>query len=151
MICVLQRASAATLTVNHQPHASCDGPTLVVLAALEPADTDADLLWIADKLVNIRIFRDDADKMNLSVLDTSANLLLVSNFTLAADASRGRRPSFDSAMPPHLAEPMFARFVDIVRARCPRVSTGVFAAHMHLTFTNDGPVTLILNSSARPK
>lgn len=147
MISVIQRVSFASITVDSKPHASFTGPGLVVLAALVPTDTDADLSRTADKLVNLRIFPDEGGKMNRSLLDIAGDILLVSNFTLAADASRGRRPSFDAAMPPALAAPAFARFADCVRALTPRVHTGVFGAHMTITLTNDGPITLVLNSN----
>lgn len=153
MISVIQRVSSAAITVDSHPglSASFNGHGLVVLAALVPSDTDADLAWTSEKLVNLRIFPDDHGKMNRSLLDIAGDILLVSNFTLAADASRGRRPSFDAAMPPTLAQPAFARFVELVRAIAPRVHTGVFGAHMSITLTNDGPITLVLNSNDRPR
>lgn len=135
---VVQRVARARLEVDGVLRAEVPGPGLVVLVGIEATDTDADLAWTADKLPNLRIFPDDQGKM-----------LLIPNFTLAGDAARGRRPSFDRAMKPDLSEPAFTRLVELSRAIYPAVTTGVFRAHMHVDLTNDGPVTLILDSRDR--
>ena len=148
MKAVVQRVNAATLEVDDRP-VSQIGPGLVVLAAVEEHDTDRDRDWMADKLANLRVFTDDGGKMNLSILDTRGQMLLVSNFTVAGDTRKGRRPSFVSAMKPPEAEHAFDRLVAAVRALGVPVQTGVFGAHMHVAIHNDGPVTLVLDSKAK--
>lgn len=146
---VVQRVARARLEVDGVLRAEVPGPGLVVLVGIEATDTDADLAWTADKLPNLRIFPDDQGKMNRSLIDIAGTMLLIPNFTLAGDAARGRRPSFDRAMKPDLSEPAFTRLVELSRAIYPAVTTGVFRAHMHVDLTNDGPVTLILDSRDR--
>jgi D-tyrosyl-tRNA(Tyr) deacylase len=103
---------------------------------------------MAEKLATIRIFEDAAGKMNLSVRDVGGAILLVPNFTLAGDARKGRRPSFDGAMKPELAEPMFQELAGAVRGLGVPVQAGVFRAHMRVSLVNDGPVTILLESAA---
>jgi D-tyrosyl-tRNA(Tyr) deacylase len=147
MKAVVQRVSEASLSVEGRVVAAVPSPGgLVVLAGLEERDTPDDRRWMAEKLVNLRIFGDAQGKMNLSVLDIGGSILMVSNFTVAGDAARGRRPSFDHAMKPELARSEFALLCAAVRALCPRVSEGVFGAHMHVSLVNDGPVTILLES-----
>lgn len=146
---VVQRVASATLHVeadgSERAHASI-GHGLVVLAGVEKDDRDSDADWMAAKIVNLRIFNDDESKMNRSVLDVGGEVLLVSNFTVAGDARKGRRPSFDNAMRPPEAEAAFNGLVERVRALGVRVQTGVFGAHMHVQLVNDGPVTIWLDS-----
>ena len=108
------------------------------------ADTPADLGYIVDKVAHLRIFADDAGKMNRSVLDVGGGVLVVSQFTLYGDAVKGRRPSFVEAARPEVAIPLYERFVTLLRERVPRVETGEFGAMMDVDLVNDGPVTLIL-------
>jgi D-tyrosyl-tRNA(Tyr) deacylase len=129
--------------------ARCEGPGLLVLAGLEAADTEEDLKWMAEKIANLRIFPDDAGKMNRSVIDAGGAVVLVPNFTLAGEAARGRRPSFDNAMKPELSESAFARFAQMVGALGVRVEMGVFRAHMNVSLVNDGPITIWLDSGER--
>lgn len=125
------------------------GPGLVVLAAVEQEDTPADREWLADKLINLRIFSDDQGKMNRSVLEIGGSILLISNFTVAGDARKGRRPSFDRAMRPPEAKAEFEALVQrIADLGCP-VKTGVFAADMQVDLVNDGPVTIWIDSKQR--
>jgi D-tyrosyl-tRNA(Tyr) deacylase len=158
MILVIQRVTSATV-VAHVEGAPATratiGPGLLVLVGILTTDTEADLAWCAAKIADLRIFEDAAGKMNLSVRDMLAareagavpgGVMLVPNFTLAADASKGRRPSFDRAMRPELAQPMFERFAALVAQQGVPVATGVFRAHMEVTLTNDGPITLIVQS-----
>jgi D-tyrosyl-tRNA(Tyr) deacylase len=151
MRAVVQRVSSASVEVEGTVRARCEGPGLLVLAGLEAADTDEDLKWIAEKIANLRIFPDDAGKMNRSVIDAGGAVVLVPNFTLAGEAARGRRPSFDNAMKPELSEPAFARFARMLGGLGPRVETGVFRAHMNVGLVNDGPITIWLDSRARGK
>lgn len=150
MRAVVQRVSRASLTVDGVERAAVPVETggLVVLVGLEESDAPADRDWMADKVVNLRIFPDADGKMNRSVLDAGGAVMLVPNFTLAGSAQRGRRPSFDRAMRPERSEGEFALLVEEVRRLCPRVSVGVFRAHMELSLTNDGPVTILLDSRA---
>jgi D-tyrosyl-tRNA(Tyr) deacylase len=145
---VVQRVDAATLEVGDEMVAQI-GAGLVVLAAVEEGDTERDRGWMAEKLANLRVFTDEGGKMNLSLLDVGGEMLLVSNFTVAGDTRKGRRPSFTAAMRPPEAERAFDALAGAVRARGVPVQTGVFGAHMHVTIQNDGPVTLIVDSRAR--
>ena len=153
MKAVIQRVASASVTVDGVVRAQTapDKRGLLVLAGLEETDQPADLQWMAEKIANIRIFPDDADKMNLSVLDVGGTIILVPNFTLAGDAIKGRRPSFDRAMKPERSEGEFERFVAHVRALAPDVQTGVFRAHMEVRLLNDGPVTMLLDSALRAR
>ena len=146
---VIQRISSGTVEVDGTTRARADGPGLLVLAGREETDTRDDLQWTAEKIVHLRIFPDDAGKMNRSVIDIGGTIILVPNFTLAGEAARGRRPSFDKAMKPERSEPEFHAFADVVRALHGRVETGVFRAHMRVTLVNDGPVTIWLDSRQR--
>jgi D-aminoacyl-tRNA deacylase len=123
---------------------------LLVLLGVGQDDQIPDSDFMAEKIVNLRIFSDQAGKMNRSLLETGGGLLVVSQFTLYGDCRKGRRPSFDSAAPAELARSLYERFVATARAaggdRGMRVETGVFQAHMKVSLTNDGPVTLIVES-----
>ncbi len=150
MRAVVQRVSRATLTADGRAVASFDAPGgLVVLAGLEERDTADDRRWMAEKIAHLRIFPDDEGRMNRSVLDAGGWVLLVPNFTVAGDAAKGRRPSFDNAMRPPRAAEEFALLAAAVRTLCPRVSEGVFGAHMHVELVNDGPVTILLQSPGK--
>ena len=147
MKAVVQRVSIASLTVDDCDVAAVAPPGgLVVLVGLEERDTAEDRRWMADKLVNLRIFQDAAGKLNLSVLDAAGAIMLVPNFTVAGDAAKGRRPSFDNPMKPERAREEFGLLCAAVRAACPRVCDGVFGTHMHVSLVNDGPITILLES-----
>lgn len=147
MKAVVQRVSTASLTVDGGEVAAVAPPGgLVVLIGLEERDTADDRKWMADKLVNLRIFTDAQGKLNLSILDIGGSVMLVPNFTVAGDAAKGRRPSFDNAMKPARAKDEFALLCAAVRTACPRVCEGVFGAHMHVSLINDGPITILLES-----
>lgn len=122
------------------------GPGLVVLIGVSKTDTAADAGVLAGKLVNLRIFSDAEGKMNLSALDTGAQLLLVSQFTLYGDCSRGRRPGFERAAPPEAARELYEYAVAQIRAHGLLVRTGVFREHMEVELVNDGPVTFLLET-----
>lgn len=152
MIIVAQRVSEARVRVEEGPGAGHDesiGRGLVLLVAVEHADTEADLDWGADKCANLRIFPDDAGKMNRSLLDLPADdrgVMVISQFTLAGDAQKGNRPSFVDAAPPDKAAPLVERLASRLESHHGlRVARGVFAAHMLVSLTNDGPVTITLN------
>lgn len=150
MKAVVQRVSRASLTVEDRIVAEVPAPGgLVVLVGIEQRDTPDDRRWMAEKIANLRIFPDDQGRMNLSVLDLGGAVLLVPNFTVAGDAIKGRRPSFDNAMRPPRAAEEFALLAAALRAVCPRVCEGVFGAHMHIALVNDGPVTILLESPSR--
>ena len=122
------------------------GPGLVVLVAVGKEDTAATAGAMAEKVANLRIFGDDAGKMNRSLLDTGAAALAISQFTLYGDARGQRRPSFIQAAPPELGKSLYEEFVRALRALDVRVETGVFQAHMAVELVNDGPVTILLDS-----
>ena len=152
MRALVQRVSQASVSVAGET-AGAIGAGLLVLLGFSAEDTDEDASYIVGKAVNLRIFADDEGRFNRSALDVGAELLLVSQFTLYADTRRGRRPSFSSAAPPERAEAEFDRAVELFRQSGLRVETGVFQAHMMVSSTNDGPVTIMLDSAdrARPR
>ena len=123
------------------------GPGFLVLAGFSPADTDAQLAWMAEKILGLRVFGDDEGKMNRDLADVSGGILVVSQFTLYGDASKGRRPSFIDAAPPNLAVPLYEKFVALLKEKSAGkvpVETGEFGAMMDVELVNDGPVTLML-------
>ncbi|KRG69336.1 D-aminoacyl-tRNA deacylase [Pseudoxanthomonas dokdonensis] len=144
MLCLIQRVSRAQVDIDGQTVGAI-GAGLLALVAMEPGDSDAQLARMADRLLGYRVFADDAGRMNRSLADTGGGLLLVSQFTLAADTRSGMRPSFTTAAPPAEAERNFNEFVRICRDRHPPgVETGRFGAHMVVSLSNDGPVTFLL-------
>lgn len=144
MRAVVQRVARAKVEVDEASVGSIERGLLVLVGVAE-GDTEADLEWLARKLVALRIFPDESGKMNLSVADVSGSVLLVSQFTLCADVGKGTRPSFGKAMAPEQAQAMFERLVAKVAEAVP-VATGRFGAHMMVELVNDGPVTLWLDS-----
>ncbi len=145
MRAVVQRVSHAKVTVDNETVGQI-GPGLLVYAAAAPDDGDADIAYIAEKVAHLRIFPDAECKMNLSVADARGSVLLVSAFTVQADARKGRRPSFDSSASGPVAEPLIAQLVAAVRAYGLPVETGRFAAHMLVESVNDGPICVLLDS-----
>jgi D-tyrosyl-tRNA(Tyr) deacylase len=148
MRAVIQRVSQAQVTVDGAVTGKIDRGLLVLLGVTKP-DTAEDARFLAEKVLNLRIFSDDESKMNLSVLDVRGELLVVSQFTLYGDCRKGRRPSFDAAAPAEQARTLYEKFVEAAGASGLRVATGVFQAHMEVSLINDGPVTLILESPAK--
>jgi D-aminoacyl-tRNA deacylase len=144
MIGLLQRVSQAQVSVAGETVGKI-GPGLLVLVCAEPADTEDHARRFVDKLLKLRIFADDAGKMNRSVADVGGGVLLVSQFTLAADTSGGNRPSFTGAAPALLGERLYDTVVQIARARHPLVQCGRFGADMQVLLVNDGPVTIPLH------
>jgi D-tyrosyl-tRNA(Tyr) deacylase len=123
------------------------GPGLLVYLSVGRGDHQTDAEFMADKLVNLRIFADEAGKMNRSVIDVGGGVLLVSNFTLHGDCRKGRRPSFDAAGEPGLAEPLYEKVAELMGQSGVRVERGSFGAHMQVSSVNDGPVTFLLDST----
>jgi D-aminoacyl-tRNA deacylase len=117
-----------------------------VLLGVAADDGDADLAYLVEKTAGLRIFEDDAGKMNRSLEDANGALLVVSQFTLFGDVRRGRRPSFDNAAPPQVADALYQRYVELLRGKGLKVETGVFQAMMKVELVNDGPVTILLDS-----
>ena len=146
MRAIVQRVKRGAVSVDGKTTGTVD-TGLVVLIGATHKDTEAEAQRLAHKTANLRIFEDDAGKMNLSALDVGAGILVVSQFTLYADCKRGRRPSFIEAAPPEVAEPLVEHFVGALReAGIARVETGVFRAYMLVEIHNDGPVTIILDT-----
>lgn len=141
MIALLQRVSEARVDIAGETVGQI-GAGLLVLVCAEPADTEAVVQKLLAKILKLRIFADEAGKMNRSVQDEGGGLLIVSQFTLAADTSGGNRPGFTGAAPPALGEALYDRFVGLARAQHPQVATGRFGADMQVHLVNDGPVTI---------
>ena len=143
MRAVVQRVSRASVRVDGEAVGAI-GPGLMILLGVGPADDEATARALAEKIVGMRIFEDAAGKTNLAAVDVGAEVLVVSQFTLYADTSRGRRPGFTAAAPPAVAQPLVERFAALVAERGLRVATGRFGAHMAVELVNDGPVTIVL-------
>ncbi|HMN93671.1 MAG TPA: D-aminoacyl-tRNA deacylase [Hydrogenophaga sp.] len=143
MIVLLQRVSSARVEIGGETVGAI-GPGLLALVCAEPQDTESVCQRMLDKILKLRIFGDEQGKMNRSVQDVGGGLLLVSQFTLAADTRHGNRPGFTAAAPPELGRALFDRFVALARARHPQVETGRFGAEMAVHLVNDGPVTIPL-------
>ncbi len=141
----VQRVSQARVEVAGEVVGQI-GRGLLVLLGVAQGDTEAEARYLADKLVGLRIFEDEAGKMNLGLTDVGGAMLVVSQFTLLGDTRKGRRPSFIAAAPPETAEALYEVFVAAVRALGVEVATGRFRTNMAVTLTNDGPVTLIVES-----
>jgi D-tyrosyl-tRNA(Tyr) deacylase len=142
----IQRVSEASVTVAGEVTGKI-GRGLLVLLGVGPQDGAAEVEWLAEKLVHLRIFEDEAGKKNLSLVETGGAMLVVSQFTLFGDARKGRRPSFTDAAPPELAERLYGEFVARIRRLGIDVETGVFRAHMDVALVNDGPVTLWIDTA----
>ena len=143
---VCQRVLEAQVKVNGQSVGRI-GKGLLVYLSVGKGDTENDAQFMADKLVNLRIFADEAGKMNRSVLDIGGQILLVSNFTLHGDCRKGRRPGFDAAAEPNSAQKLYEATGDFIARQGVPVEKGVFGEYMHVSSVNDGPVTFILDSS----
>lgn len=145
MICLIQRVRSSQLHIEGALHAEI-GQGLLALVGIEKEDTEVTLARMLDKLYAYRVFSDSEGKMNLSVEDIDGGVLLVSQFTLAADTKKGLRPGFSSAMPPALAQPLFETMVSLARQRHSKTESGLFGADMQISLLNDGPVTFILRA-----
>ena len=140
---LLQRVSSASVAVGASVIARI-GPGLLAFVGVFPGDGPEQVEWLVDKTLGLRIFADGHRPMNRSVLDAGGSMLVVSQFTLAGDTSRGRRPSFSAAAPPDQAERLYELYADGLRRRCTDVQTGRFGADMQVALVNDGPVTFLL-------
>ncbi len=146
---IIQRVSEASVTIEGHVK-SAMGKGLLVLAGFEEADTIEDLEWMAGKLINLRIFTDENDMMNLSVKDTHGDIIVVSQFTLYAQTKKGNRPSFIRAAKPDVAIPLYEKFVFLVSKELGKsIGTGEFGADMKVALINDGPVTIQIDSKNR--
>lgn len=145
MKAVIQRVSEARVVINGQEHSRI-GSGILVLLGVEKGDADADAAFLAKKIVELRIFSDSEGKMNRSITDVGGAVLAVSQFTLAGDCRRGRRPSFDNAAPQDEARRLYESFIDAIRAAGVPVEAGVFQAMMDVELINQGPVTFVLES-----
>lgn len=145
MIALIQRVSRARVEVEHQVVGEI-GPGLLALVAIEPEDGEPQVQRMTERLLGYRVFDDGRGRMNRSLIDAGGSLLLVSQFTLAADTSKGMRPSFTSAAPPEDGRRWFERLVEVARARHAAVETGRFGAYMQISLVNDGPATFWLNA-----
>lgn len=149
MRAVVQRVSRASVRVDGEEVGRIDRGFLVLLGVAN-GDTADDAEYLAQKIVDLRVFEDSGSKMNLALGDVGGSVLAISQFTLLADCRKGRRPSFSHAAAPEVAQPLFERFVEAVRRRGIHIETGQFGAHMDVELVNDGPVTLLLDSQRAP-
>ncbi|SCG83548.1 D-tyrosyl-tRNA(Tyr) deacylase [Proteiniborus sp. DW1] len=145
MRAVIQRVSTANVRVNDEM-VSIINKGLLVLLGVGHDDTEEDINYLSDKIVNLRIFEDENDKMNLSLLDVNGELLVVSQFTLFGDTRKGKRPNFMNAAPANIANNIYMKFVEKCKTYGINVKNGVFGEHMDVSLINDGPVTIIIDS-----
>ena len=148
MKALLQRVAKSSVTVEGRPVGRIAGG-LVVLLGVADGDCEKDAEYLADKIVNLRIFSDEQSKFNLSTLNVNGELLIISQFTLLADTRKGRRPSFSAAAPPEKAETLYNYFVMRLKQTGLKVEIGEFGAHMMVEIANDGPVTIMLDSAEK--
>ena len=144
MKALIQRVKNASVTIDNQIYSSINAGMLI-LFCVEKGDTEDKLDWFASKVAALRFFEDDNGKMNRSIVDIGGEILVVSQFTLAADCKKGTRPGFDNAEKPDTAKMMYEKFVEKLKMMNLSVKTGVFAAMMDVSLVNDGPVTFVLN------
>lgn len=149
MIAVVQRVSSASVDIAAEDMQSAIGRGLLVLVSIEPRDTADDVAWMANRLANLRIFPDEQGLMNESVADVAGSVLLISQFTLSGNCTKGNRPSFISAASPEQAKPIYESLTMAIRSHGLPVKIGVFGAAMKVQSTNEGPVTLIIHTPER--
>lgn len=146
MRAVVQRVSEAQVVVDDKIHGKINKGLLILLGVAEE-DTEKDINYMVDKTLNLRIFEDENEKMNLSVLDVKGEILVISQFTLHGDARKGRRPSFSKAGNPQVAEKLYEQYISSLTESGITVESGQFAAYMQVRLVNDGPVTILLDST----
>lgn len=145
MKCVLQRVNRASVSVDGKVCGEIEKGILVFLGVCDE-DTEQDIKWLADKIIGLRIFEDENEKMNFSLADIGGGLLIISQFTLFGNCKKGRRPDFTSAGNPEIAKAMYEKFIDYCQKSFKDVESGIFGADMKVDLENDGPVTLIIDS-----
>lgn len=145
---VLQRSKECQLSIDNKVHSQINHGLLVLLG-ITTDDTEEDIAWLVKKICGLRIFNDAEGKMNLSVKDVSGSLMVVSQFTLYASTKKGNRPSYIKASKPDHAIPLYEKFVAMCKREITEVVTGVFGADMKIKFTNDGPVTIVIDSKRK--
>ena len=145
MRCVIQRVNRASVSVNGELCGSIKKGILVFLGICD-SDTEKDIKWLADKIIGLRIFEDENEKMNFSLSDVGGGLLIISQFTLFGNCKKGRRPDFTAAGKPEFAKVMYHKFLDYCRNEIDNTQSGIFGADMKIDLENDGPVTLIIDS-----
>ncbi|MCQ2973712.1 MAG: D-aminoacyl-tRNA deacylase [Bacteroidales bacterium] len=143
---VIQRVTHASVSINNIVKGKIQNG-FMILAGFVDNDTDEDMMWIANKIVGLRIFNDQNDVMNLSIKDTDGDILLISQFTLHASTKKGNRPSYIAAAKPNIAKPMYLKFINVLENTLGKqIQTGEFGADMKVELLNDGPVTIIIDS-----
>ncbi|MBR4173426.1 MAG: D-tyrosyl-tRNA(Tyr) deacylase [Clostridia bacterium] len=147
MKCVVQRVNKASVSAHGKVYGSISKGLLVFLG-ISDDDTEQDIKWLADKIIGLRIFEDENEKMNFSVKDVEGELLIISQFTLFGNCKKGKRPDFTAAGKPDFAKIMYSKFIDYCKGYIKKVDEGVFGADMKVELENDGPVTLIIDSKA---
>ncbi len=145
MRAVIQRVARASVAIDGIIHGEI-GQGMLLFLGIRSGDLAADVRWLAEKAIHLRMFEDQQGKMNKSLADIGGEMLIVSQFTLYGDCRKGRRPGFSSAAPPEIAEPLYRQFVEEVKKKGVRTATGIFQAAMEVELVNDGPVTLLLDS-----
>lgn len=148
MRAVIQRVSEARVVVDEKVVGEI-GPGLLILLGVRSGDSEADIPWLADKCVNLRIFENDEGKFHHSLLEVGGDILVVSQFTLYGDCRKGRRPSFTDAAPPEIADELYQKFVQYLRCKEIKVETGIFQSMMSVQLVNEGPVTMIVDSKEK--
>ena len=148
MRALVQRVSEGAVVIESEDFSETIGNGLVVLLGVKEGDTPEDVLFVADKCCNLRIFQDENDKMNKSIIDVNGEILVISQFTLYGDARKGNRPSFTNAAAPEMAENLYMKFIDRVKENLgdDKVKSGIFAAMMQVKIVNEGPVTILVES-----
>lgn len=143
---VIQRVSRASVSIDGEIYSEIS-KGLLVLVGIAPEDDEKDLKYMADKITNLRIFEDENERMNYSIKETNGEVLLISQFTLFGDCRKGRRPDFTSSCEPKKANEMYEKLIDELKSREVTVKTGIFGADMKVDLLNDGPVTILLDST----
>jgi len=146
MKAVIQRVTSASVSINHQLKSKIDNGYLILLG-IGQNDTDDDLMWLATKIINLRVFSDQEGKMNLSIKDIKGDILLISQFTLFAQTKKGNRPSFIKSAKPDLAIPLYHKMIKQLELLIDKpIKTGEFGANMQVELVNDGPVTIVIDT-----
>lgn len=149
MRAVIQRVTRASVLIDGKINGAIDSG-LLVFVGIEDADNEEDVAWLSSKIVNLRIFNDEAGIMNLSVLDIGGNILLISQFTLHASTKKGNRPSYIKASKPDIAIPLYEKMIDqLTKDSGKKIATGIFGADMKVELLNDGPVTIVIDSKTK--